>query len=581
MSESLLVALIGGVLGVALAYGGIQLLLYLQPAQLPRLNEITLDPIVLLFTLGISLVAGLLFGAIPIAEVRAAANGIGAEGQLARIERRPRAASRAQHAGRRAGRAGRGAAGRLRADGPHVPGDSRRAAGIPHPEESLTLRISIPIGRRRAIRPRPRARTSRSSASIEAIAGVESVGVTSESRWAATTTTIRSGSRTFPAATGDPAAAPPQVHRRRLLRDDGQPHRRRARNHVERRAQCAQVALVSENLAREYWGEPGKALGRRIRRTAEDRRGSRSSGSSATNGRTAPPTVAGDRLLADDELRGLDRRSEHFVQRSLAYAIRSSRLKAPGFLKEVQQAVWSVNPNLPLARVRTMQQIYDESMAQTSFALVILGIAASVTLLLGLVGIYGVIAYIVVAASPRSRHPHGARRAERDRCSGSSSARGLLLTAHRIGGRPDRGRGADAALSSLLFGVSPFDPLTYAAVIAGLGGSRCSPRGYPRVRRRASIRCWRCEQNRLSIVGIDICHYFPNIKKYWYGRNGSWRISFSPAFLASLTTTSGLTRSSGAGPGPVPSSLKSTIPSALRLQRLGRFASIVTRSSTS
>ena len=66
MSESLLVALIGGVLGVALAYGGIQLLLYLQPAQLPRLNEITLDPIVLLFTLGISLVAGLLFGAIPI-----------------------------------------------------------------------------------------------------------------------------------------------------------------------------------------------------------------------------------------------------------------------------------------------------------------------------------------------------------------------------------------------------------------------------------------------------------------------------------------------------------------------------------
>ena len=66
MSESLLVALIGGVLGVAFAYGGIQLLLFLQPAQLPRLNEIALDPIVLLFTLGISLVAGLLFGAIPV-----------------------------------------------------------------------------------------------------------------------------------------------------------------------------------------------------------------------------------------------------------------------------------------------------------------------------------------------------------------------------------------------------------------------------------------------------------------------------------------------------------------------------------
>ncbi len=42
-----------------------------------------------------------------------------------------------------------------------------------------------------------------------------------------------------------------------------------------------------------------------------------------------------------------------FVQRSLAYVIRSSRLQSPGFLGEVQQAVWSVNPNLPLARVRT------------------------------------------------------------------------------------------------------------------------------------------------------------------------------------------------------------------------------------
>ena len=103
---------------------------------------------------------------------------------------------------------------------------------------------------------------------------------------------------------------------------------------------------------------------------------------------------ADDRLLADDDVRGR-RDGGAFVQRSLAYAIRSSRLQSPGFLAEVQQAVWSVNPNLPLARVRTLQQIYNESMAQTSFVLVILGIAASVTLLLGLVGIYGVIAYIV------------------------------------------------------------------------------------------------------------------------------------------------------------------------------------------
>ena len=122
---------------------------------------------------------------------------------------------------------------------------------------------------------------------------------------------------------------------------------------------------------------------------------------------------ADDRLLADDDRRQGRCRGASSSSARWRYAIRSSRLQSPGFLGEVQQAVWSVNPNLPLARVRTMQQIYDESMAQTQFVLVILGIAASVTLLLGLVGIYGVIAYIVVAAPPRSRHPHGARRAGR------------------------------------------------------------------------------------------------------------------------------------------------------------------------
>src|SRR3989442_4039180 len=66
-----------------------------------------------------------------------------------------------------------------------------------------------------------------------------------------------------------------------------------------------------------------------------------------------------------------------------------------GFVNEISQAVWSFNSNLPLANVRTLQEIYNASLARTSFTLVMLAIAGSMALLLGVVGIYGVISYAV------------------------------------------------------------------------------------------------------------------------------------------------------------------------------------------
>ena len=83
------------------------------------------------------------------------------------------------------------------------------------------------------------------------------------------------------------------------------------------------------------------------------------------------------------------------VNRNMAYVVRSSRVGTPGFLRELQQAVWSVNPSVPLANVRTLDEIQAQSMAQTSFAMVMLASAASGALLLALVGIYGVVSYIV------------------------------------------------------------------------------------------------------------------------------------------------------------------------------------------
>jgi len=83
------------------------------------------------------------------------------------------------------------------------------------------------------------------------------------------------------------------------------------------------------------------------------------------------------------------------VQRSVTYLIRSNRTGSTGFVAELGQAVWSINPNLPLASVRTLRDVYDQSLARTSFTLVMLGIAGGMALLLGVAGIYGVISYSV------------------------------------------------------------------------------------------------------------------------------------------------------------------------------------------
>ena len=83
------------------------------------------------------------------------------------------------------------------------------------------------------------------------------------------------------------------------------------------------------------------------------------------------------------------------VRRYVTYSIRSRRAGSESFMSEVRRAVWSVDPNLPLADVQTVDYLYRRSMARTSFTLVMLAIAGSMALLLGMVGLYGVIAYSV------------------------------------------------------------------------------------------------------------------------------------------------------------------------------------------
>jgi len=151
------------------------------------------------------------------------------------------------------------------------------------------------------------------------------------------------------------------------------------------------------------------------------------------------------------------------TERAVTFVIHSSRAGNEGILSEMQQAVWSVNPSLPLASVRTMQDIYSLSLARTSFTLVMLGIAGSMALALGILGIYGVISY---AVSQRTREigirmALGAQKRELKWMFVRSA---LLLTAVGIA----IGVGTAAALmqfmKSLLFGIGPLDPFTFIAV---------------------------------------------------------------------------------------------------------------------
>jgi ABC-type antimicrobial peptide transport system permease subunit len=152
----------------------------------------------------------------------------------------------------------------------------------------------------------------------------------------------------------------------------------------------------------------------------------------------------------------------------MAFAIRTERAQSAALQREMQQVVWSVNGNLPLANPRSLEEIRAESMAQTSFALTMLGIAASVALLLGVVGIYGVIAYI---AAQRTREI-GVRMALGAQASDVRRlflGHGLKLVAAGLALGVAAALTLSRLMASLLFGVGPTDPVTYAAVSLLLG----------------------------------------------------------------------------------------------------------------
>jgi len=164
---------------------------------------------------------------------------------------------------------------------------------------------------------------------------------------------------------------------------------------------------------------------------------------------------------------------DHFVgekeilRRNLVFVVRSPRAGSRAFMQEVQQQVWSVEANVPLADAFTLSHFYTRSMARTSFTLVMLCVAGGMALLLGIVGIYGVISYSV---SQRTREIgiRMALGAQRSTLTSLFVRQGLWLTGIGILCGLVVAFLTMRLMSSILFNVSPVDPLTYLVITAGV-----------------------------------------------------------------------------------------------------------------
>ncbi len=153
------------------------------------------------------------------------------------------------------------------------------------------------------------------------------------------------------------------------------------------------------------------------------------------------------------------------VWRTMFFALRTSRPTDSRLLPEVRTAVGAVNSNLPVANVRTLDDILAQSMARTSFISVMLAIAAAVALALGVVGIYGVISYIV---SQRTREI-GVRMAigaDRRDVRRMVLRQGMILAGIGVVVGLVAAVGLTRFMSSFLHGVEATDPATFAAVAA-------------------------------------------------------------------------------------------------------------------
>lgn len=454
LTESLVLALAGGVLGLLLAMWGLDALLALIGDGLPRAAEVRLDERVVLFTLGISVLTGLLFGLVPALQ-----------------------ASRADlHGAMREGARGTGGRGSGRARAVLVVSQVALAlvllvgaglfmrsfmalqavdAGFDS-QGVLTARLALPTERY----PEDSQRASLMRdfvARVQALPGVESAGLIN-----LLPMTFHSD-RSFDVEGRQmaPGAPPlPAVEFRTVSADFHKVLRiplLRGRLLTEADSFDAPYAVViNETTAKLIW--PGEdALGKRVRLH-----------------RNGPPgpwsTVVG--IVGDVKEWGLDAPVRPVAYHSVtqqttqgAYLVVRTRVRPEALLGSLQTELRALDSNLPLFDVAPLETLVDGSVSQRRFSMLLLLLFAGVAVVLASLGIYGVISYTVTQRTRELgiRMALGARQVE---VLSLMVGQGMRLTLVGVGIGLVLALGFGRLLSAMLYGIKAHDPLTFIGVAA-------------------------------------------------------------------------------------------------------------------
>jgi predicted permease len=465
--ESAVLGVTGSAFGLLLAWGALRLLVALGPAGLPRLHDIGIDLNVLLFTLAVALLCSLLFGSVPALRYATTRTGTGLRESRTTSQGRERHRTRNTLVVTQVSLAFvllicSGLMIRTFRALTHVD------AGYDTSAKIQTVRIVIP----EADVPKDDDVFREQQAILQkmaAIPGVQSVSFGGSvpfdgNGWH---DPVFAQDRTYAGGAMPPLrefvfGAPG------FLKTMGIPVVAGRDFMWNEMFQKQPVVMVSENFAREYWGSPANAIGKHVRvSSTDDWReivGVIGNVHYDGMGKDAPTVAYWPTLLTHFE------GGMFGVRRYVAYAIRTPRAGSENLMKDVRRAVWSVDANLPLTSIRTQDYYFQKSISRTAFTLVMLGIAAGIALLLGIVGLYGVIAY---SASQRTREIgiRIALGAQRSTITNMFVRQGLVLAGSGIACGLLLAFAATQFLKSLLFHVNPVDPITYLLACVGLCGA--------------------------------------------------------------------------------------------------------------